>query len=178
MLRVITRVAVLLAVCIAIGCSSSINLEVRRATPLASERNTSLLAGVGRADITPRPGMPMAGYSANANYGKGFRTRPYARVIYLKSVDKGPVALVQCDLLTGSELVHRRVAELVALKLRFHRLQCMASGGHGQRGHGRAGDAAGPAARTAARPAFYGAGKHGAYVSPVVARRTRSCHAG
>jgi neutral ceramidase len=116
MMRGITKVAVLLAVCIAIGCGSSINLEVRHKTPLVSERNTSLLAGIGRADITPRPGMPMAGYSANGNYGKGFRTRLYARVIYLKAVDQGPVALVQCDLLTGSELVHRRVAELVAEK--------------------------------------------------------------
>jgi len=83
MLRVIKGFAVLLAACIAIGCNSTINLEVRQTTPLLSERNTSLLAGVGRADITPRPGMPMAGYSANGNYGKGFRTRLYARVIFL-----------------------------------------------------------------------------------------------
>jgi len=136
MLRVITRVAVLLAACIAIGCSSSINLEVRRATPLASERNTSLLAGVGRADITPRPGMPMAGYSANANYGKGFRTRLYARVIYLKPLDKGPVALVQCDLLTGSELVHRRVAELVAGKTDLDLKGIMLSATHTHSGPG------------------------------------------
>ena len=114
MSRGMTNVAVIMVVCILIGCGSSINLEVRRVTPLTSERNTSLLGGVGRADITPRPGMPMAGYSANGNYGKGFRTRLYARAIYLKPVGQRPVALVQCDLLTGSELVHRRVAELVA----------------------------------------------------------------
>ncbi len=136
MLRGMKRVAVLLAVCVAIGCSSSINLEVRRATPLASERNTSLLAGVGRADITPRPGMPLAGYSANANYGKGFRTRLYARVIYLKPVDKGPVALVQCDLLTGSELVHRRVAELVADKTDLDLKGIMLSATHTHSGPG------------------------------------------
>ncbi|MBP1710613.1 MAG: alkaline ceramidase [Deltaproteobacteria bacterium] len=136
MFRGITKVAVLLAACIAIGCSSSINLEVRRATPLVSERNTSLLAGVGRADITPRPGMPMAGYSANANYGKGFRTRLFARVIYLKPVDRGPVALVQCDLLTGSELVHRRVAELVADKTDLDLRGIMLSATHTHSGPG------------------------------------------
>jgi neutral ceramidase len=136
MLRVIMKFTVLLAACIAIGCSSSINLDVRRATPLASERNTSLLAGVGRADITPRPGMPMAGYSANANYGKGFRTRLYARVIYLKPLDKGPVALVQCDLLTGSELVHRRVGELVAGKTDLDLKGIMLSATHTHSGPG------------------------------------------
>jgi len=103
-----------LAAWIAAGCGSTINLQVRKATPLPSERNTTLLAGVGKADITPRPGMPTAGYATNGNFGMGFRTRLYARVIYLKPVNGKPVALVQCDLLAGSELVHRRLAELVA----------------------------------------------------------------
>ncbi len=117
MLSRITKVIITLAVCFVAGCgSAAIHLHVRQATPLPSEKNMTLLAGAGRADITPRPGMPTAGYSANAHYGKGFRTRLYARVIYLKSVDHKPVALVQCDLLAGSELVHRRVAELVAEK--------------------------------------------------------------
>jgi neutral ceramidase len=116
MLRLIPGAAVALAAWIVIGCSSVITLQVRQENPLPSERNTMLLAGVGRADITPRPGMPTAGYATNGNSGKGFRTRLYARVIYLKSVDRKPVALVQCDLLAGSELVHRRLAELVARK--------------------------------------------------------------
>ncbi len=136
MLQRMTKIAVIMAACILIGCGSSINLEVRRVTPLSSERNTSLLAGVGRADITPRPGMPMAGYSTNGNYGKGFRTRLYARVIYLKAVDQGPVALVQCDLLTGSELVHRRVAELVADKTDLNLKGIMLSATHTHSGPG------------------------------------------
>ena len=136
MLRSITGAAVLLASCIAIGCGSTINLQVRQATPLPSERNMTLLAGVGRADITPRPGMPMAGYSANGNYGKGFRTRLHARVIYLKPVDKRPVALVQCDLLAGSELVHRRVAELVARKTDLDMGGIMMSATHTHSGPG------------------------------------------
>lgn len=99
-----------------VSCSSTINLQVRKVDPLPSEKNTVLLAGVAKADITPRPGMPMTGYSANANYGDGFRTRIYSRVVYLKPVEGKPVALVACDLLAGSELVHRRLAELVAKK--------------------------------------------------------------
>src|SRR5512136_1162941 len=97
MLRLIPGAAVALAVGIAKGCRPTISLRLRQETPLPSERNTTLLAGVGRADITPRPGMPMAGYSANGNYGKGFRTRLHSRVIYLKAVDTRPIALVQYD---------------------------------------------------------------------------------
>ncbi len=99
---------------IALGCGSTVSLRVRRAVPLPSERNATLLAGVGKADITPRPGMPTTGYATNGNSGTGFRTRLYARVIYLKAVNRKPVALVQCDLLAGSELVHRMLAERVA----------------------------------------------------------------
>ncbi len=136
MLRGMTKVAIIMVTCILIGCGSSINLEVRRVTPLTSERNALLLAGVGRADITPRPGMPMAGYSANGSYGKGFRTRLYARAIYLKPVGQGPVAMVQCDLLTGSELVHRRVAELVAGKTDLDLKGIMLSATHTHSGPG------------------------------------------
>ncbi len=114
MLRWIRGAAVVLAAWLATGCGSTIHLSVRRAAPLPPARNTTLLAGVGKADITPRPGMPTTGSAINGNSGAGFRTRLYARVIYLKAPDRRPVALVQCDLLSGSELVHRMLAERVA----------------------------------------------------------------
>lgn len=98
------------------GCSftNTIQIETVRQTPLQDIPNKTLLAGAAKADITPPPGMPMAGYSMWANYGKGFRTRLYARVLYLKSVSGRSTALVQCDLLTGSVLLNQRVAELIA----------------------------------------------------------------
>jgi neutral ceramidase len=136
MSRWIPRAAVLLAAWLALGCSSTVLLQVRQAAPLPSERNTTLLAGVGRADITPRPGMPTTGYATNGNSGQGFRTRLYARVIYLEPVDKRPVALVQCDLLAGSELVHRRLAELVAAKTGLDLGGIMMAGTHTHSGPG------------------------------------------
>ncbi len=136
MLKWIPGIAIALVAWIAVGCSSTINLQVRHATPLPSERNTTLLAGVGRADITPRPGMPTAGYATNGNYGNGFRTRLYARVIYLKPVNNRPVALVQCDLLAGSELVHRKLAELVAVETDLDMGGIMMSGTHTHSGPG------------------------------------------
>lgn len=136
MLRRITIAAVLLAAFMSTGCGPVIQLHMRQTTPLSTEKCPTLLAGVGKADITPRPGMPMAGYSANADYGKGFRTRIQTRVIYLKDPDQKPVALVSCDLLTGSELLHRRIAELVAGKTDLDRGGILLAGTHTHSGPG------------------------------------------
>jgi neutral ceramidase len=134
--RWIPAAAAVLAAWLTLGCSAAVNLQLRQAAPLASERNATLLAGVGKADITPRPGMPTTGYATNGNSGQGFRTRLYARVIYLKSPDKRPVALVQCDLLSGSELVHRKLAGLVAAKTDLDMGGIMMSGTHTHSGPG------------------------------------------
>jgi neutral ceramidase len=72
-----------------------------------------LLAGAAEVDITPPPGMPKAGYSANAHDGSGFRTRLRARVTHLRS-GRASLALVQCDLLGGSSVVQHLVAAAVA----------------------------------------------------------------
>lgn len=71
------------------------------------------LAGAAEVDITPPPGMPKAGYSANAHDGNGFRTRLRARVSHLRS-GRSSIALVQLDLLGGSSVIQHLVAEAVA----------------------------------------------------------------
>lgn len=72
-----------------------------------------LLAGAAEVDITPPPGLPKAGYSANATDGQGFRTRLRARVLHLQ---RGPasMAIVQCDLLGGSAVLAHLVARHLA----------------------------------------------------------------
>ena len=72
-----------------------------------------LLAGAAEVDITPPPGMPKAGYSANAHDGTGFRTRLRARVTHLRC-GTSSLALVQLDLLGGSSVLQHLVAEAVA----------------------------------------------------------------
>jgi len=81
--------------------------------PRALEPVGTLLAGAVDVDITPPPGMPKAGYSANAHNGSGFRTRLRARIIHLRT-DEASVALVQCDLLGGSAVVQHLVAAAIA----------------------------------------------------------------
>jgi neutral ceramidase len=72
-----------------------------------------VLAGAAEADITPPPGMPKAGYSANAHDGHGFRTRLRARVTHLRA-GRSSIALVQLDLLAGSSVLQYLVADAIA----------------------------------------------------------------
>jgi neutral ceramidase len=99
------------------GCAyftDYVHMDIGKQKPLHDVGNTTLLAGAAKADITPPPGMPKGGYSTWGNYSKGFRTRLYARVLYVKPKYGRSVALVQCDLLTGSLLLNHRVAEIIA----------------------------------------------------------------
>jgi neutral ceramidase len=79
----------------------------------AREQVPRLLAGAAEADLTPPPGMPKAGYSANAHDGGGFRTRLRARVLHLRS-GVSSLAVVQCDLLGGSAVVQHLVGRALA----------------------------------------------------------------
>lgn len=72
-----------------------------------------LLAGAAEVDITPPPGLPKAGYSTNAHDGHGFRTRLRARVTHLRA-GRASIALVQCDLLSGSSVLQHLVAQAIA----------------------------------------------------------------
>lgn len=74
-----------------------------------------VLAGAAEADITPPPGMPKAGYSANAHDGHGFRTRLRARVTHLRA-GRSSIALVQLDLLAGSSVLQYLVADAIAAR--------------------------------------------------------------
>ena len=95
------------------GCAT-FQMEISKQTPLPEVKNATLVAGMAKGDITPPPGMPMAGYSTWANYSKGFRTRLYVRALYLKPQSGRSVAIVQGDFLTGSIMLNQKVAELIA----------------------------------------------------------------
>ena len=100
---------------IACGAHDHTLLKVQRLDPVMPVGlSGGLEAGLARVDITPPPGISVAGYSAMAERCLGFRNRLYARAVYLRSAEGQVVALVQCDLLSGSLLLHHRVAELIA----------------------------------------------------------------
>lgn len=95
------------------GKSKRCRFGVRPRPPVELPAVAVLLAGAAEVDITPPPGLPKAGYSANAHDGNGFRTRLRARVTHLRS-GRTSLALVQLDLLGGSSVLQHLVAEAVA----------------------------------------------------------------
>jgi Neutral/alkaline non-lysosomal ceramidase, N-terminal len=72
------------------------------------------VAGVGKVDITPPPGLPLFGYSrARTGDAAGVHTRLYARALYLEDARGEHVVLVQCDLGAISALLHLQVARAI-----------------------------------------------------------------
>ena len=73
-----------------------------------------LRAGFGRVDITPPPGVGLAGNGPEGAEARGYRLRLYARVLVLADGGGNRLALVVADLPLSSALLHRRVAALTA----------------------------------------------------------------
>ncbi|MBU3918073.1 neutral/alkaline non-lysosomal ceramidase N-terminal domain-containing protein [bacterium] len=111
-------------------------INIRNTPPLKSKPSQTLLAGSATVDITPPPGMPLAGFSMFSCTAFGVRTKLKARIFYIKPKTGGAVALVQCDLLSGSLLIHHRVAELVAPETDIEAGAILISGTHTHSGPG------------------------------------------
>lgn len=104
----------LLALATGGNAGRDITMTIKNIRPLDTLASSTMLAGAAKIDITPAPGMPMGGYSLMGKRGIGVRTKLYARAIYIKPKIGRPVALVQCDLLSGSQILHHKVTELIA----------------------------------------------------------------
>jgi neutral ceramidase len=74
-----------------------------------------LQAGFARVDITPPPGVGLAGNGPEGAEARGYRLRLYARVLVLADGGGNRLALVVADLPLSSALLHRRVAALTRL---------------------------------------------------------------
>ena len=71
-----------------------------------------MLAGFARVDITPPPGVGLAGNGPEGAEALGYRLRLYARVLVLADGGGNRLALVVADLPLSSALFRRRVAQL------------------------------------------------------------------
>lgn len=72
---------------------------------------SALQAGFARVDITPPPGVGLAGNGPEGAEARGYRLRLYARVLVLADGGGDRLALVVADLPLSSALLHRRVAQ-------------------------------------------------------------------
>lgn len=94
-------------------------------------------AGFGRVDITPPPGVGLAGNGPEGNQSTGHRLRLYARVMVLEDERGNRLGLVVTDLPLGSALLHRAVAEstVVSSGIGPDRLVISATHTHSGPGH-------------------------------------------
>ncbi|HET8708070.1 MAG TPA: neutral/alkaline non-lysosomal ceramidase N-terminal domain-containing protein [Pseudomonadales bacterium] len=98
------------------ACFDNQDFHLKRQAAKPAVESPTLLAGVAEVDITPPPGIPKFGYASWATEGDGFRTRLKTRAFYIKPKTGEPIAIAQIDLGSGSEILHHRVAELIAEK--------------------------------------------------------------
>jgi neutral ceramidase len=75
---------------------------------------TGFCAGVGRMDITPPPGVGLAGNGPEGKRARGYRTRLYVRALVMKDSRGESVALLVADLAHVSPTLHRMTAARVA----------------------------------------------------------------
>ena len=77
-------------------------------------KHPELRAGFGRADITPPPGPGLTGNGPEGKQSRGWRTRLYARALYLQDADGERLAIITADLPHISAKLHRLTAESLA----------------------------------------------------------------
>lgn len=81
--------------------------------PAVKVGSASFKAGAGVADLTPIPGIPMAGYSMGGKIARGTWLRLRARALYLEDGAGDALVLVACDLDMIPNGLADRVAELL-----------------------------------------------------------------
>ncbi|HEX7477415.1 MAG TPA: neutral/alkaline non-lysosomal ceramidase N-terminal domain-containing protein [Polyangiales bacterium] len=103
--------ALTLALC---GCSYHY-MPAAASVQAAFKPSAEIEVGVGRADITPPPGVSTFGHGPDARVTNGVWTRLYCRAFVFKQ-GSAALAIVPCDLSAISTLLQRRVAEQLALR--------------------------------------------------------------
>ncbi len=114
------------------ACFKNEDFHIKRLSAKSAKESKTLLAGVAEVDITPPPGIPKFGYASWATEADGFRTRLKARAFYIKPKNGEPIAIAQVDLGSGSEILHHRVAEIIAEKtdIQFNNLALLPTHTH------------------------------------------------
>jgi neutral ceramidase len=89
-------------------------IRVQRTAPRARTPAGTFRAGAAEVDVTPHPGLPMAGYSLAGQIGRGFLGRLLARALVLEDPAGSVVAFCVLDLMSASRYVLEKTATLTA----------------------------------------------------------------
>ena len=85
-------------------------IEIERGPSPARPSPGPFLCGAAEIDITPQPGVPLAGFSTQGQRGEGVCGHLFARVLYLRDEQGEDVAIVVVDLMSGSRLLLEKIA--------------------------------------------------------------------
>lgn len=110
-----TRLPGALLLAAVLACAPAPEVVLPAPAPHQPVAAQGLQAGFGRADITPPPGLGLAGNGPEGKQARGWRTRLYARALLVQDGRGERLALVTADLPHVSALLHRRVAERLKL---------------------------------------------------------------
>lgn len=108
--------AALAPVLVAAACGIAfheVRLPAPTSSPPAPVSSAGLRAGFGRADITPPPGVGLAGNGPEGRRAVGYRVHLYARALLLEDRTGERVAFVIADLPQVSPNLHRLTAQLI-----------------------------------------------------------------
>src|SRR5438046_5633006 len=95
------------------GCIAFAELPLPSPSSSRPVPASGLRAGFGRADITPPPGVGLAGNGPEGRRAAGYRVRLYARALLLEDRTGERVALVVADLPQVTPNLHRLTARRI-----------------------------------------------------------------
>lgn len=90
-----------------VGCASLPPLDLPRTQDKCAPTHGVFMAGFGRADITPPPGLGLQGYGPEGQRARGHRHRLYARALVLQDTSGERIAIVVPDLPQVSAVLQR-----------------------------------------------------------------------
>jgi neutral ceramidase len=93
--------------------------------------------GAAEIDITPPPGLRMAGYSWAGHSSKGVRGHLFARALYLEDATGQSSALCFCDLMSATRYLSEKVSSLTAASCGLSIDRVMLCGTHTHTGPGQ-----------------------------------------
>jgi neutral ceramidase len=137
--RILLVCAGLCAACARVGPPVVLPAAASR-PPVAPPADRGFAAGFGRADITPPPGLGLAGYGPEGKRATGYRSRLYVRALLLEDARGERVAFVVADLPFVSAMVQRWAARLIDPQIGVGADRLLLSATHTHAGPGHAED--------------------------------------
>jgi neutral ceramidase len=98
---------------LAAGCCAPYKIRIPPYSLIPPVTISGFVAGAGKADITPRPGIPMGGHGPAGRVARGYWTRIHARAFYFQDGANRALALVTCELFLLPAGLRAQVLQIV-----------------------------------------------------------------